>query len=78
MGRVANKVALVTGAASGIGAASACMLAREGATVVLADLDTAAGDRVLRGIEAAGGIGLRSCHASDCTVGRVSLMRIPL
>ena len=58
MGRVANKVALVTGAASGIGAASACMLAREGATVVLADLDVVAGERVLRDIEAAGGTGL--------------------
>ena len=58
MGRVANKVALVTGAASGIGAASACMLAGEGATVVLADLDAAAGERVLRDIEAAGGTGM--------------------
>ncbi len=57
MGRVAGKVALVTGAASGLGAASARMLAREGATVVLADLDAVAGERVLRDIEAAGGTG---------------------
>lgn len=49
---------MVTGAASGIGAASARMLAREGATVVLADLDGAAGERVLRDIEAAGGSGM--------------------
>ena len=57
MGRVTGKVALVTGAASGLGAASARMLAREGATVVLADLDAVAAHRVLSDIEAAGGTG---------------------
>src|SRR6478735_8647444 len=39
MGRVAGKAAIVTGAASGIGAATAEVLAREGARVVVADLD---------------------------------------
>ncbi|MBC7704951.1 MAG: glucose 1-dehydrogenase [Rhodoferax sp.] len=58
MGRVAGKVALVTGAASGLGAASARMLAREGATVVLADLNAVAAQGVLRDIEAAGGTGV--------------------
>jgi NAD(P)-dependent dehydrogenase (short-subunit alcohol dehydrogenase family) len=38
MGRVSGKVALVTGAASGIGRASAEVLAREGASVVLTDV----------------------------------------
>lgn len=37
MNRVQNKVALITGAASGIGLASATLLAQEGAKVVLAD-----------------------------------------
>jgi 3(or 17)beta-hydroxysteroid dehydrogenase len=37
-GRVAGKVALVTGAASGLGAADAERLAREGARVILADV----------------------------------------
>lgn len=39
MGRVSGKLALVTGAATGIGRASAAMLAQEGASVVLADID---------------------------------------
>jgi len=39
MGRVAGKVAIVTGAASGLGAADARMLAREGASIVLTDVN---------------------------------------
>lgn len=39
MGRVDGKVAIVTGGASGIGAASAVLLAAEGAAVVVADVD---------------------------------------
>ncbi len=39
MGRVAGKVALVTGAASGLGKADAILLAQEGAKVVLTDLN---------------------------------------
>lgn len=41
MGRVDHKIALVTGAAQGIGAATASMLAREGARVVLTDINDA-------------------------------------
>ena len=58
MERVADKIALVTGAASGLGEAIARLLAREGATVVLADLNDAPGKRVLREIKAQGGSGL--------------------
>ena len=45
MGRVAGKVAIITGAAKGLGAADARLLAEEGATVILADVDDAAGHR---------------------------------
>jgi len=50
-----DKIALVTGAASGIGRAAARMLAAEGARVVLADRDEAGIAREREAIEAAGG-----------------------
>ena len=54
-GRVDGKVALVTGGSSGIGRATALALAREGAKVVIADVDVAGGRETIRMIEAAGG-----------------------
>jgi len=54
-GRVAGKVAVVTGGASGIGAESARRLAREGASVVLTDLTRDAGETVAHAIEDGGG-----------------------
>src|SRR5438128_81637 len=55
MGQVQDKVAIVTGGASGIGAACADLLAREGAKVVITDLDDARGAAVADGIRRAGG-----------------------
>ncbi len=55
MGQVQGKVALVTGGASGIGAASAETLAREGAKVVVSDIDQARGEAVVGRIKDAGG-----------------------
>jgi NAD(P)-dependent dehydrogenase (short-subunit alcohol dehydrogenase family) len=46
MGRVEGKVALVTGGASGIGAACAEVLAREGASVIIADVQDAKGQEL--------------------------------
>ncbi|HXT79030.1 MAG TPA: glucose 1-dehydrogenase [Acetobacteraceae bacterium] len=50
MGQVDGKVGIVTGAASGIGAATARVLAREGARMVLTDLDDAAGEALAKEI----------------------------
>lgn len=46
MNRVAGKVAIITGAASGLGAADAELLAREGARVVLTDINEELGRQV--------------------------------
>jgi NAD(P)-dependent dehydrogenase (short-subunit alcohol dehydrogenase family) len=55
MGRVAEKVALVTGAAQGIGRACAEALGREGAAVAVADIDAAQGEACAAQIRDAGG-----------------------
>ncbi len=55
MGLLDGKVAVVTGAASGIGRAGAVLMAREGAAVVVADIDEAPGRAVAETIARAGG-----------------------
>ena len=54
-GQVAGKVALVTGGASGIGQAIAELLAEEGASVVVTDIDALKGPDVVAGMRKAGG-----------------------
>ena len=54
-GTVQGKVALVTGAAGGIGRAAAQIFAREGAKVVISDLQEAAGVETVKLIRDAGG-----------------------
>lgn len=55
MNRFDGQTAIVTGAASGFGRAIAMRLAREGASVLLADVNAAGGERVLDEIREAGG-----------------------
>ncbi|BAI74803.1 hypothetical protein AZL_b01400 (plasmid) [Azospirillum sp. B510] len=54
-GRLAGKTAIVTGAASGIGAATAELFAREGAELVVADIDRDGAEARAAGIRASGG-----------------------
>ncbi len=53
MGRLEGKVAIVTGAASGLGAADARLMATEGAKIVLTDVNAELGERTAAGIEGA-------------------------
>jgi NAD(P)-dependent dehydrogenase (short-subunit alcohol dehydrogenase family) len=57
-GDLEGKVAIVTGGASGIGRATARLLARDGARVCIADLDAGGAESVVKEIESAGGEGL--------------------
>ncbi len=52
-GRLAGKVAIITGAAKGLGEADARLFAKEGARVILTDVDVARGEQVAADIGAA-------------------------
>ncbi|MBR8393959.1 SDR family oxidoreductase [Burkholderia cenocepacia] len=72
-GRVRGKVVLVTGGAKGIGGATAVLLARHGAKVVVGDLAENEGAEVVDAIQSAGGDALftRLDVASEDSVQRV-------
>jgi NAD(P)-dependent dehydrogenase (short-subunit alcohol dehydrogenase family) len=54
--RLTGKVAIVTGGAGGIGSASVRALAREGASVLVADIEEANAQKVVEEVRAAGGV----------------------
>jgi NAD(P)-dependent dehydrogenase (short-subunit alcohol dehydrogenase family) len=66
-GRVAGKKALITGAARGLGAATAHRLAREGATVLLTDIDEAGAATQAAAIDAEFGAGTAFSARHDVT-----------
>jgi 2-keto-3-deoxy-L-fuconate dehydrogenase len=61
--RLSGRVAIITGAGSGIGRASALLLAREGAFVALVDRDAAGAEQTLAMLREGGGSG--SVHVGD-------------
>lgn len=66
MGRLEGKVAIVTGGASGIGAATLTRFAAEGARVVCADVNDEAGERLAKEIAARGGVAAhRHCDVGE-------------
>src|SRR5947199_6787993 len=73
MGRLAGKVAIVTGGASGIGAATVRRFAEEGARVVCADIADEAGERSVAAVREAGGE-VSYCHADVGALAEVEAM----
>ena len=57
-GTLNDKIALVTGAGSGIGRATSLVLAREGATIVVSDVNADGGEETLSAIKDMGGDGM--------------------
>jgi NAD(P)-dependent dehydrogenase (short-subunit alcohol dehydrogenase family) len=62
MNRLAGKVAVITGAGSGIGRASAKLFVAEGAQVVVAEIDPTLGEAAARDANGVGGAGARFVH----------------
>lgn len=66
--RLQDKVAIITGAASGIGRASALLFAAEGARVIVVDLNSEGASHTVSDIEGAGGTSVfHCCDVSDPT-----------
>ena len=67
--RLAGRTAIVTGGGSGFGAAIAATFVREGAKVVIADIDGAAAERIAAALE--GAVAVKADVTSDADTGRM-------
>lgn len=62
MMRLENKVAIITGGGTGIGKETALLFAREGAKIVITDINQESGDQAVKDIQAIGGEALFIRH----------------
>ena len=72
-GLLEGRISLVTGAASGIGRAASLVMAREGATVAVSDINADGGEETLSAIKEAGGDGM-FVHADVSRPGDVAAL----
>ena len=67
MPRLANKIAFITGAGTGIGRATAILFAREGARVAIAEINTAAGEETAH-LAGNGAIAIRTDVTDEASI----------
>ena len=66
MGLMNNKLVLITGAGGGLGSAIALGFAREGARVIVADIDPVRAQHVAAQVTAAGGVAYSEALTCSC------------
>lgn len=67
-GLLEGRVAIITGAGSGVGRAASLLFARHGARIVSADVDSAAVEATVAEVQAQGGAAIaRTCNVADAT-----------
>ena len=78
MGRLDNKIAIITGGAEGIGKATAQLFAKEGAKVIIADINKDKGAKTVSEIQKAGGEAIFNLLVVTQEESRKSLMKMTI